>query len=534
MSRPKKRKKGKHRRPSKAAERQTPPPQLSVAELLANGDYTEAEALLRSQMTDDPSDDQWRQLAKCLAGQKKFSESQESMEQITSRQPFDWLYEGWLFYDKGQIEEARGRFEDYIELQPDSAYGYFWLAEAHNHSRAKVENAEQLALSNYEKATACPDCFANVYLRIVWLLPWTDEGRQRKLKLYQEALERFPDNGEIRLKLSQFLIAHVDRQAEGLEVLRPMLDGNGINSRALWQAHEAHKKLGRHDEAVNCITSIPRGDLTEVSPCQIVGELYLESANYDSALAVFDEGTADATSRDRAVLLFGKAAALVGLQQFEDAHTALRAAAFSLLNCDGFSCEGPIFVGREGYGYDLAAHLRQTCKVVLNGELDLPPLFSEIDLHAALAYALYQTGDRYGDESPGYDLLLKAAEHLDHPVLSRDLEDYYYDNGDIALGLLHHLRYCRWLYEGSGNDPSSVEHLASARLSEDQLPSTKKECKAILKAFMDELRTCEDTAEIRSIFLPAYLAVVNRSLRHNEDVQRPTSTRTDAPSARRR
>jgi tetratricopeptide (TPR) repeat protein len=197
-------------------------------------------------------------------------------------------------------------------------------------------------------------------------------------------------------------------------------------------------------------------------------------------------------------------------QAIEDARTA--ALALLTSDDDALTYGDPIYIRLEDEHQELyvTRSLIRVCKYLLDNDSEAIRNKIDDELRGATAYALFKATENTPDLS--FELLLTAAQCLDHPKMWPDLESYHYHVGDFAQGLQYHLRDSRRGYRHAAGDTSAVsdirDSLARVYRDNDELPTTKKQCRSVVRVFTEELETGPDKNEVDAVFVPTYVSFI--------------------------
>lgn len=512
-------------RKSKNSKKPEPSPQPaspSVHELMEKHSYEEAAKLLQEQLAAQPSDDKRRLLAECLENAPDYPGALKVLATLQQRQPVDDLHQGWLLLNCEDIDKAQEILRRYVSLRPEHASGHYWLARAYSHWKCRDESSSEAAIGSLRRAVSCKGCQCEAYTLLASLLPWSKEGCREKVLILEEALAKFPDSEDARLDLSKVYIHHLNLEQKGLDVLKPLLECEHPNTKPLWQAYEASKRLGLYADARRFLTAIPAEHFEHPIKEYLLGDLDLLSSDFDSAVRTFTNGLGEAGHRYQVQLHFGRADALLSLGCVDQAIEDARTAALALLTStdDALTYGSPVYFHLQDDLQELLVtrSLIRVCKFLLDNDSEAIRNTLGDDLRGAAAYALFKATEETPDLS--FELLLTAAEYLDHPTMWPDLEGYYYHVRDFARGLQYHLRWSRREYRYAAGDADAVSAIsgiqARIHLSHDELPTTKKQCRSVVRAFAEELDTGPDKNEVDAVFVPTYVSFVRACLREKE------------------
>ena len=494
------------------------PKQETVKSLMGSGLYSEAADLLRKQLKAEHSEEKSRLLAECMVAIDDYPGALAAMGALKARTPGDVLYEGWILLQAEDIEKARDRFTKYISLQPASARGYYWLARTFAYWRIHDDVSKEAVLDNLRKALSCQDCPAEAYMLLAQRLPWHEGGCLEKLSVLKQGLAKCSDSDELRLDLSGLYIRHLEMPREGLDVLQPLLKREQPPSCALWRALDACRRLRAFTEAVKYLDLIPDEHIDPVARGFVTGDLYSLAADHSKALKAFSTSITEAKLQDRILLLFGRAATFLHMEQAGPAIDDAKNAVFSLLDFESEPWTEPFWVNGEPEGYNTIGPIRYVCDALLVEDDTFIRQSVDQQLRGALLYCRYLISDQDGEATD--DSLDEAARLLDHPAISLRMADRKYTERRFAEGLQHHLNYCRWRYRRACGNPVEVETLrdieAQVYLGEAQWPTTKKDCRSIIRVFCSALAECVCSEEVQAVFVPTYISFVRECLRRKD------------------
>jgi len=508
------RRKNRHQRRQAANQ----PPKVAVHELIQREEYKEAAGILKAELAAEPTDEKRRLMAKCLAGLKDYAGALDQMANIERVEPFDFLYKGWILYDKEDIQAAKECFRQYAQLEPNRSDGHYWLGLACDHWKFHDQDSKRLAIENFRKAVACDTCHADAYIRLAHLMTWDDEGQKQKLSILRVALEKHPESEQVRLDLARLCIDHLGAHQEGLHILKPLLERSPAPSQALWRAHTAYQRLGKPQEALACIHAIPPEHIEGVDRGWLVGTVHMLAGDFPAAIKAFSTSVADADASRKPLLLFARADAFIRMGQPGPALHDARSAAFSLLDSETDPWTDPVMIGGEPEWTDTLGSVTSVCNALLDDNNAFAKSSVDQQTRGALLYVLFKINE--DADGTGEPLLDQTMGCLEHPVLSGELVARRLRDHQFADALKHHFVYCRWKYRRTSQDRTEIEFLRDYRATivpdENEWPTKKEDCKQLLRIYLSELKTCDDPSEIRAVFVPTYMSFIRESLRRKE------------------
>ena len=521
MSR-RKRKKRKNRNPAVA------PQQIAVPDLIDQGKYAEATEILRARIAVAASDEDRRLLGRCLAGLKDYDGALAEMAKLAHVVPFDVLYKGWLQYDKQDIPAAKECFRQYIQIEPNRTDGYYWLGLACDHWKFHDQDSKRLAIESFRKAIACDGCHADAYIRLAHLMPWDDEGQKQKSAILRAALEKHPESEQVRLDLAKICVDCLGAYQEGLDILKPLLDRSPAPSQALWRANTAYLHLGKPQQALACINSIPAEHIEGGDRGWLLGAAHIAAGDLAAALKAFSTSIVDADASHKPLLLFARADVFIRMGQPGPALDDAKNAAFLLVEAETEPWTDPVVIGGEPEWIDTLGPITSVCDALLDNENAFAKESVDQQTRGALFYVLFKIKE--DAEGSSDHLLNKAIASLEHPVLSGELVSRCLRDRQFADALTHHFVYCRWKYRRTCQDRAEIEFLRDYTAiiipEEDEWPTRKDDCKQLLRIYLSELETCDDPTEIRAVFAPTYMSFVRECLRRKEmyaDLAKPAA-----------
>lgn len=219
-------------------------------------------------------DEVTREIVSALAPKLMMTEQQLSRREPTdSLEAYDYFLRGrerWWRLAKQANADARSMFERAVELDPNFAMAYAWLAATHliDHINQWSESAEHSLRLHSEMARRAvslddEDSFAHVQLGFAYL--WT---KQHELAIAEgeKAIALDPNFAHARFDLAWFLI-YSGRPAEALDMLEEAVRLDPHFPDWIWHVRAlAYFNLGRFDDAVvNLNRRLTRNPNTDVS-----------------------------------------------------------------------------------------------------------------------------------------------------------------------------------------------------------------------------------------------------------------------------
>jgi Flp pilus assembly protein TadD len=372
-----------------------------------------------------------------------------------------------------------------------------------------------MATSCYRKAVACEGCRADAFIRLAYQSSWTEEGCREKVTVLTAGLAKHPDSAEIRLFLSRIYVLELNQPRQALEILAPLLHGAQPLPSASWYAYCAYRDLEEYEDARRSLDAISTEHLDDCLRAHALGDLELRDGQFEEAFKTFSEGLPTASPAQRWTLGFARVAALLGAERIGPAIDEAREAVFGFLDAfdDQHYIDDIVHIGGEPHIFDSTRHAICVCKDLLEDQREFVRNSIDVKMRGALTFSLYKLTEN-ADE-PRNDLLIQASKLACHPAMSNDLANACLEARDFPGAIRHHVSWCRWLIRKGRKHIDVGKCHAHIYVDDGGHPNSKAECAALMKAFMEELQSACDDAEITAIFLPTYDFIRN-SLRANE------------------
>ena len=272
---------------------------------------------------------------------------------------------------------------------------------------------------------------------------------------------------------------------------------------------KAHKYL----DALPLISSTSRRSRSyEAGLARLRGDLFLHQANFEEALACYEQERQSEVFVDRFLGTFSCAWVWL-LQEQREKSIALAkdGAAFWFGQDDALERsyaldDMPISIGLVYIGNESPALcVKQVCERLLTDDALPDPA-----LKGQLSYLLYRYHATCYEDRPRLvwqqkaeheQLLLQAAQLYPHPAMSEDLSFLFLEMGDVPLAIAHHLTYCMHLF---AREPEDFEDEYAEFAYGKVMITTEDERKRIHEAALGLLHACNDTGVIQMVFLPFF------------------------------
>lgn len=503
--------------------------------LIAQRDFQEAIRLLRGHIRTTPSDEKKRLLGKCLFKLGHYKEATAPWLTIQEKMADDFLLLGITFLYAEDWDQAIQSLNDSIQRE-EKGYAYYLLAVAHLRGQnAYSANTEtnRIVLDFLQRARVLSGCPASGYLlldRILWSLShdnakgkddetqnrMRDQTKQQSYELFEEALQRYPDDDEIRLEFAKHLI-HRMQYETALEILAPLVNQEERSEDAVAWAINASIKAKLFEKAHQYLDALPSCSHVDVrsyetSLAQLRGDLFRYQTNFEQALVCYEQQRQGEAFADKFLGAFNCAWTWLLREQKEKA-IALAAEGAALWFEEGDERYSvldtlPIKIGMVFIRNESAALcVKEVCERLLANDVQL-----DIALKGQLSYLLYQYYDqRYGPHSPdpwsqkaeARQLLLQASQLYPHPLMSDALSSLFLKIGDVPQAITHHLISCKFFF---AREPEYFEK-EYAEFAYEISVTTEDERQKTHKAAFGMLEACDDAETIKAVFLPFFTSL---------------------------
>lgn len=513
-------------------------PTLTPEQLIEKGNLPEAISLLKAELKRAPSNDQLRRLlGHCLFDTGHYVEAAQTWLELRAAHPDDVLNIGIAFLNAREWDQAIEHLERAREQQ-ENARTYYLLALAYLREKSwwgLDEETEYRLEGLLQRARSLPNCPPEVYLRLDDVLrllahhknsseqeeeeAW-NKAREQGFQILEEAYSHYPDHTDVRLEFAKSLIYWRKQYETGLLILAPLLQRKDLKEYVFQEvvglSVDASLQAGWFEKALQYLELLPVvppvSDSDRPGLTKLQGDIFLQLGEYASARACYEQEIQSGSFVARFLGLFSSAWAWLLEDHREEAFPLIEQALGAWFELDDESSHSyafdnePVCIGRVHIGDDSPALcVKQVCEMLLQGEADLAPT-----LRGQLSYLLYLYYSGYYENrlQPIWEqkeeheqLLVQAAQLIEHPLLSKDLYYVYKERGDLPLAVEYHLRWCiqSLARGGDGFDEDDAEFVAESEeaMSQEQRQSIHEKAWTLLQAH-------QSTSIVQAVFLPFY------------------------------
>ena len=498
---------------------------LTPQQLFDQGDFRGAVDALLERVESDPTDADRRLLAESLLKLDDPDEISEALfyaQAIEEKDAVDYVLIGWCNIQLKDWYDASVVLEQALELG-EFAWSHYLLALAYAEGRPRSEiDAETLDLieMHLRAAIALPDCGPEAFLWLEKLQGFSEEGIREKINILQAALQAHAHSVIIRQRLAQVLIEKANEPEEGLRVLEPLLAVEDVGSYTAWLACAAWASLGDNARALDYLNPVLAGENDQLALLSAVkGVLMCKLGAYQEALTALEQAAAldSQTFAAQPLIYSGLARAHLGLGNPDEVKgDVARLVALYKKQSREVRCETggngrqtyrvsiPLDGGRVEF--DGTAFVAETCKTLVG---EASEALSQED-KGWLSYVQYCAGRAFGARADAA-LLMRAAEHVDHPALNQDLIRYFLvEAQDVAAAVKQHLASVLRTYAGRdteiGFDASSAAFQFDGIAGQGQPVQVagEKDRARVHQIGMVFLLDCADPGAVQDVFIPFY------------------------------
>ena len=300
--------------------------EITPEQLVEKGNLQEAVRLLRTHIRMAPTDEKKRLLGQSLCTLRDFREAADAWLSIVEKTWYDLAMIGAAFLDLEEWDQAAPHLQASLKLE-EVGHVYYWLAVAQgkNHSSYQL-NAEERAsiLDLLQKARPLPGCPIEAFLWLDDLVRREEDDDQKRATLLQEALARYPDAEEVRLRLGSHLLYRLRNHEDALAAVTPLLDQSDPPQLALATAFWAAQKGGLFEQALACTERMQKSPYYCYGPglAKVKGDLYLTFGKMDEAISLYEQETQSGDFTAMFIGFFSIAAARLRQQQASEALAA--------------------------------------------------------------------------------------------------------------------------------------------------------------------------------------------------------------------
>ena len=199
-------------------------------------------------------------------------------------------YLGLALYEKRQFEEALIKLKLSLEKDKDRVYGgyiNYWLGKVYEayHFESRDETA---ARKHYDEAREYEQFPSDVLLRIAQSYSWVKkEDLEQKIQLYQEGIDKFPENPDFYVHLAGLYDGHLDDTEKAIATLNNAI-AKGVKSPSIWYTLGAlHFRRKYFSDARSCYLRLLEFDeVSESFPViySLVADTYFEDGLLSEAI----------------------------------------------------------------------------------------------------------------------------------------------------------------------------------------------------------------------------------------------------------
>jgi tetratricopeptide (TPR) repeat protein len=480
-------------------------------------DYEKKVLSLREQIAKTPNDDLKRELSICLARLEKYQDSVSAILDIQVKTHHDLIQLGANYILLQQWDNAIQILEEARSFDEANGETYYFLAIAQTKGCKDSDIATEgkiLIQQLLSQAITMANCPLEAFLWLDDLQFRTKESVNNQVETLQQALANYPDSEEVRWRLANKFLYQLSEPKKAIEVISPILLRDNLAPKIAWIAFEASYDEGDLITALQYLALLNMELEDQIQLAKVKGDVLLELKRFDEAIGCYENLLQSNVIDTRITGLFSKAYAKLKNNKLSEALQDVIAwvDAFFIEFFDNDKEPQPDYlifgdIRNQQYFWDHVGNpcCEKVCLDLLEKEKNEHTLPIDPELRSKINYLLYRLHHYESD----YDTtllsnwLLNASEFIDHPKLSYDLSEYYYQEGNIFLAIQHHLDYYIWRYKTrEGTMPFSYYSLS---YHESERPVIRKrEHNKIHKLILKYLKSCQDTGMVESVFVPFY------------------------------
>jgi tetratricopeptide (TPR) repeat protein len=500
-----------------------------IEKLVKSGEIDKATQAISS-ISEDPSNDvEKRSLARLCKKVNLNGRALMLLEKIERPNYEDFTEKGINLFFLNQFLEAREVLKTSLLLK-ETSVAYYVLAFALSEGKPIYQLDKELRsdiVKVLQKATRLEKCGPDTFLLLDDYLEAfngfaEDKEGQREENL-NDAISRHPENRSIRIRLGSFYSISQRNPKKAIEVLSPLFE-EGNDSHALWIAFEAAKNLNDFAQALSFVQRINPVHGDNSSIFKVRGDLQLALGNFDEAIECYNrEIMAKSEGHKKIIGLFSRAYANLKKGDIQQAAKDAENAAQMCFDTNKCDFGGPAYIDvNEGWSdyYSIDESIVEVCKAFIHGT-DISPIRKDSITFGQLCYLFskYEWNDPEIDESDDYEgpnyWVQRAAQILSHPILSSELSDILASEGDLVGAIDHHMKYCIWKFNLSGQSEETLQRVGNFYVGSDFSP-TKTESRNIHKLLQGYFEQHKNDKKLNQLFVSVYESVWNKVLRKAE------------------
>lgn len=266
--------------------------------------FQEAADALIVKLEVSEDDEKRRALAYCFLQLDKPEDAIEVIGEIDSLEFRDYTKLAWGYWQLRNWEEMASALKSMLNIK-ETAFAYYHLAvaEARGRYNHELDEASKQIIRGYlSNAIELEDCDVNAFL---WLAKIYGPTKIRdRVRVLTRALDKHPDNPQVRYKLASMYIHHEEDFTKALDTLTPLLE-DGHDDEASWYSVETLIGLGRYDEAISQLESIEFDD--PLNRERIKADILFRKGNLSDWLIYSEQFTDDGSSESSIRRYFRKA-----------------------------------------------------------------------------------------------------------------------------------------------------------------------------------------------------------------------------------
>lgn len=475
--------------------------------LINQGKFEEAANELYKKLELDPDDTKRSLLAVCLWFLGKTENALQFATQIEHPTHFDYKLLADIHWQLKNWNEMVFALKLALRISP-SAEIYYRLAIAEGKERYlyEIDAASKEIMRGYlTKATDFEDCPVDVFLFLVRL--YEREEVDSKLDTLFQALERYPDNADVRLELASVLIYWKGKYERAIKLVTPLLDTDERNGVARWYAFVATLYQKKYLEATEYLECIRIEEANELA--RIKADILFRQGKLREWLIYSDECADDASSEAGIRKYFRKAYVNLLKNNLKQAVDDFTQGANLLLESNEIPySEIYIRINKEIFPYTEFDVIIDVCETLLLLESETKLLTSHS--LGLLAYTIYSCCSQAQQQElitffPEHSdsLLLLSAKLLNFPPSLGEHLACKFLNEDLPKAIHHYLAYSIWRHH---SDSYFVQNISNQFYGDKkQLNETAlQQIPLINEVVLNHMRVCKASEAFIEVFLPFY------------------------------
>ena len=218
-------------------------------------------------------------------GKQEKGESKISIADVTtgSMEAYNYFLKGRVSYEKMYMGEAREFLEKAVELDPDFAEAYLYLARVYrllsDPPRARKAFVKAQALS--DKASEKERLYINAYYARV-----IERDDKKSLQIYQEMAQKYPREKRVHYQIADI---YQERNAwdESIKEDKIALELDPEYRMAMYHLGYTYLIIGDYENAIEYFKKYASAYPEDADPHDLLAEAYLRKGNLDESIANF-------------------------------------------------------------------------------------------------------------------------------------------------------------------------------------------------------------------------------------------------------